>query len=159
MNLIEGKFSVETFAKKCGLSRQSAINKLSKLKKKGFVKTSGGGAQKRIYTISKIPRREPNGLFTILNRHSPEKINPDFEHHVYGNYRPEHALIDGIRLIKEKKDVRLKEALFHLFRHVNDWKLLFNEAKQKNVVAELQELYSEARQKTKVKTMPWRYQE
>jgi hypothetical protein len=159
MKPAEGKFTVETFAKQQGLSRQSSINLLSKLKKQGLVQTSGGGRQKRIYTISKTPRKEPNGLFTVLNKYSPEKINPAFEHHIHGKYGPEHALVDGISIIKGKKDVRLREAMLHLFRHVKDWKLLFDMAKKEDVVAELQELYSEARQKTRTRTMPKRYRE
>ena len=62
---IEGKYTVETFAKKQGLGRQSAINLLSKLKKQGFIYTTGGGNQKRIYTISKTPKKESNMVHQI----------------------------------------------------------------------------------------------
>jgi len=151
---MEGKYTVETFAKKNNLTRQSAINKLSKLKKQGLVKVSGGKNQKRIYTISKTPKKETNGFFTIINKYSPEKINPSFEHIVYGKYSPERAIIDGIQM---KKDVRIRNATLHLFRHIKNWKLLFDLAKKKNITSEVYKLYEEARKKTKCKTMPKRY--
>jgi len=157
MELKEGKFTVETFANQQGLSKQAAINLLSKIKKQGFVHTSGGGRQKRIYTISKTPKKESNGLFTIINKYSPEKINPSFEHHVYGRYGAENALIDGILLQKKQKDIRMRHAMHHLFRHIKNWKLLFDMAKKEGIMTEIHELYAEARQKTKTNTMPKRY--
>lgn len=154
----EGKYTVETFAKKNNLTRQSAINKLSKLKKQGLVKVSGGGNQKRIYTISKIPKKETNGFFTIINKYSPEKINPSFEHIVYGKYGVERALVDGILLIKNKKDIRIRNAMLHLFRHIKNWKRLFDLAKKNKVKEDVYKLYEEARKKTKCKTMPKKYE-
>ena len=48
MGLKPGKYTLETFAKENNLSKQSAINKLSKLKQLGYAEVSGGGKQKRI---------------------------------------------------------------------------------------------------------------
>jgi hypothetical protein len=157
MILAEGKYTIETFAKKQDLSRQSALNLLSKLKKQGFVKTSGGGNQKRIYTLSKTPRKEPNGFFSLLNKYSPEKISPSFEHHIYGKYSAERAIIDGILFQSTKKDIRIRNAMFYLFWHIKNWKLLFDLAKKEGVVNEVHKLYNDARQRTRCKTMPKRY--
>ena len=157
MLIDEGKYTVETFAEKRNLSRQAAINLISKLKKKGLVTKSGGGPQKRIYTLTKLPKKEPNGLFTLINKYSPEKINPYFEHHVYGKYDAERAIIDGILLTKKNKDARLKEGMIYLFRHVKNWKKLFGLAKKKNIAADVHELYERARKKTRCRKMPKRY--
>jgi len=46
MNIIPGKYTAELFAEKHNLTKDSAINKLSKLKKQGYAKVSGGGKQK-----------------------------------------------------------------------------------------------------------------
>ncbi len=148
------KHTVETYAQKQGLSDQSALNKLTKLKQQGFVTVSGGGAQKRIYTIYKKPHKKTNGFYTIINKYSPEKLKPQFDHYVKGNYTIEHAIIDAIQI----GDVRTLEAAQHLFRHITNWKRLFTLAKKKNYERQVKELYKKARRNTKVKKMPRRYE-
>lgn len=147
---LEGKYTIETFAKKTGLSRQSALNLISKLKKKGFVQTSGGGRQKRIYTITKLPKKETTGFYTVVNKYSPEKLVPKFEHIVYGRYTIEHAIIDGIRI----GDIRTLNATIYLFNQVRNWKRLFDLGKKYNLVKDIKTLYKKAKEKTKVKKMP-----
>lgn len=148
-----GKYTVETFAKTEGITRESALNKLSRLKKEGYVTASGGGPQKRIYTVHKKPQDTANGFYTLVNKYSPEKLAPKFKHKVMGNYTVEHALIDGIKI----GDTRTLEATQHLFRHVKNWKRLFGLAKKEGLHNEVLALYEKARQNTKVKRMPKRY--
>src|SRR3989338_6943747 len=45
---IEGKHTIETFMKQTALTKESALNLLSLLRKKGYVHTEGGGKQKII---------------------------------------------------------------------------------------------------------------
>lgn len=151
---MNGKFTVETFAAKKGLSRQSTINLLSKLKAQGYATVTGGGKQKRIYTISNKKIRTPNGFYYILNKYTKDQIQPPFEHYVYGRYTIEQAIIDGIQL---KPDVRTKDAMLNLFRHITNWKLLFDLAKKNDVTQEVHKLYLNAREKTRCKKMPERY--
>lgn len=153
MKIQEGKFTLELFAKTQKLTKQSALNKLSKLKKLGFVSVSGGGKQKRIYTIFNKPQKKQNGFYQIVNKYSPQKLNPTFEHYTYGNYTIEHAIVDGLKF----KDIRTKQAISHLFRHIKNWKRLFGLAKKENMVNELYNQYTFARKITKCKTMPKRY--
>lgn len=153
MCLKEGKYTVETVARERGIQRQSAINLLSRLKKKGLVSTSGGGRQKRIYTITKKPREKTNGFYDLVNKYSPEKLVPKFEHRTYGNYTVEHAIIDGIVI----GDARTLEATAYLFKAVKNWKRLFDLAKEKQVTSNVHQLYAQARRMTKCKTMPKRY--
>ena len=152
--MVKEKHTVETYMEKHDLNRQSAINKLSKLKKQGLVTVSGGGKQKRIYTVSEKPQVKTNGFYNTVNKYSPKKLTPRFRHIVKGNYTIEHAIIDGIKI----GDARTLEATQHLFRHVTNWKRLFDLAKKNRVTEEVHELYEEARKKTKVKKMPKRYQ-
>jgi len=149
----EGKYTVESFARQQGLQRQSAINLLSKLRKQGLVTTSGGGSQKRIYTITKKPQEETNGFYTLVNAYSPEKLVPKFKHRVVGKYDAERAIIDGILI----GDARTLEATAYLFKRVKNWKRLFDLAKEKGVVEDVHRLYERARQTVKCKTMPKRY--
>jgi DNA-binding transcriptional regulator LsrR (DeoR family) len=153
MNYEPGKYTIDLFAEKYNLTRQSAINLLSKLKDKGYVSVEGGGKQKRIYTISKLPKKKQNGFYYTVNKYSSEKLFPKFEHYVYGRYTIEHAIIDGL-LIGDKRTL---DAVINLFRHVKDWKKLFLFAKKKGLEQRLIELYNYAKTKTKVKSIPKRY--
>ena len=67
----EGKYTIERFAEENSLTRQSAINLLSKLKKQELVTISGGGKQKRIYTIHHLPKKKTNGFYDVVNKYSP----------------------------------------------------------------------------------------
>lgn len=153
MKFKEGKYTAELFAKENRLSRQSAINLLSKLKRKGYVEVAGGGKQKRIYTLHKLPKKKTNGFYDIVNKYSPEKLQPKFEHYVNGRYTIEQAIIDGIRI----GDVRTIEATLYLFRHVTNWKRLFDIAKKEKLEKQVIELYKKARLTLKCRRMPRRY--
>ena len=153
MYLKEGKYTVERFADEYNISRQSALNLLSKLKKKGYVRTSGGGKQKRIYSVYKLPKMKENGFYFIVNKYSKEKLIPQFEHYVHGNYTVEHAIIDGIKI----GDSRTREATKYLFNHVTNWKWLFDLAKKHNLKRDILNLYKSAKVSIKCKTMPQRY--
>lgn len=154
MKLLPGKYTLELFAKKHNLARNSALNKLSKLKKEGYVKVSGGGQQKRIYDVNIIKQREPNGFFKILNKYSPEQINPCFEHYVFGRYSVENAIIDGLLLFD---DVRTRKAMYYLFNHVQNWKKLFDLAKKHGLEKEVYKIYNEARKNVRVRKIPKKY--
>lgn len=145
--------TLETFAKKENVTKDSAINKLVKLRKKGLVKTSGGGKQPKLYKLLDKPEDETNGFYDIVNKYSPEKLQPKFKHYVYGKYKIENAIIEGLVM----SGYREKEAIKHLFRHVNDWKLLMNLAKKKSLDKYVHEVYKEAKKTTRVKKMPRRY--
>ena len=98
---IEGKHTIETFMKQTALTKESALNLLSLLRKKGYVRTEGGGKQKRLYTISPKRIQEGMGLFTLLNKYAKIKVVPSFVHIAHGKYTEENALIDAI----ETKDL------------------------------------------------------
>lgn len=148
------KHTVETFAKKEGITKQSAINKLAKLRREGRIKTTKGSNQKRIYIITKIPQRPTNGFYDIINKYSPEKLQPKFKHYTIGNYTVEKAIIDGIKI----GDSRTLEATKHLFRHIKNWKRLFDYAKKEKLTIEVKELYNKARKTTKTKKIPSKYE-
>ncbi len=146
---LEGKHTIETIAEKLGISRQSAVNVVSKLRKLGFVQTSGGGRQKRIYTIStkRFTKKEP-GMFDIINKYSRIKIRPIYIHEAHGNYYAENALIDAVKT----KDLRLIMSSLYLFNHIKNWHRLYNLAKgYENMVGALYDL---TRKYIKARKMP-----
>ena len=153
MKYKEGKYTIERFAEDHNLTRQSAINLLSKLKKQRYLTVSGGGKQKRIYTIYKFPKRPTNGFYDIVNKYSPEKLYPKFEHYIKGRYTVEHAIIDGLKI----SDIRTLEATKYLFKHVANWKLLIDMAKKENLLRKVLNLYNNARSTIKCRKMPKRY--
>ena len=153
MELKEGKYTIEKFMEENNLTRQSAINRLSQLKKQNYSSTSGGGRQKRIYTVYRLPKMPENGFYSIANKYSREKLVPKFEHYVHGNYTIEHAIIDGLRI----GDARTKEATKYLFNHVTSWKRLFELAEKNGLKHEVFQLYGTARKSTKCKRIDRRF--
>ncbi len=147
---IEGKHTLETFMKQTSLTKKSALNLLSLLRKKGYVRTEGGGKQKRIYTISSRIIQQGEGLFTILNKYSKISVVPPFVHVAHGPYTIENALIDAIEL----RDFRILQASMYLFNHVKDWTKLHALAKKKHVEPIIGALYDFARTATKTRRMP-----
>lgn len=152
---IEGLQTAETAAKELNLSRQSAINLLSRLKKMEYVTVSGGGKQKRLYkiTMTKQRKRQP-GMFDIINKYSPMKLNPWYDHQVYGEYGPEEALIDAI----QTRSFRVILASLRLYGHIKDWKKLHKMAAEKGVLQEVMALYELAGMYFRVKRVSWPYQ-
>ena len=157
MNLseIKGKQTIESISDKLSISRQSAINLVSKLKKRRLVTKTGGGSQKRIYQISLIPQIKTNGFYDVVNKYSPIKLNPAFKHVIYGQYSIEQAIVDGINI----GDSRTIEATSYLFKHITNWKRLFDLAKKHNKTKEVQKIYEKARKNFKSRRMPKRYEQ
>src|SRR3989338_5238534 len=147
------KYTIDTYTQRYHISRASALNKLSRLKKQGFVTVSGGGYQKRIYTVSNTKIVKTNGFYDLVNRYSPEKLVPKFEHVIHGRYSVEEAIIDGIKI----GDIRTLEATKHLFRNVKNWKRLFDLAKKNKMVEKVRGLYQETYREMKTRKMPKRY--
>ncbi len=147
------KHTVETLAKSRGITRQAAINFISRLKKKGLVTASGGGHQKKIYTITALPQTATNGFYDVVNRYADNKLVPAFKHYVHGAYTIENAIIDGILL----NDERTREATKALFNHVTNWQQLFALAKKKEIEQNVRQLYAEARTTRRVRRIPKRY--
>lgn len=151
---IEGLQTVETAAEALDMTRQSALNLLSKLKKEGYVTTSGGGRQKRLYKITIIKQRERRrGMFDIINKYSPMKLAPWFDHQAHGKYGPEEALIDAL----ETQSFRAILASMRLFNHIRDWPRLYKLAAKKGCWQKVGALYDAARLYFRVRKMPERY--
>lgn len=148
---LEGRHTVESVQEELGLTRESALNLLSRLKREGYARVTGGGRQKRIYII--CPRktiRGENNLFDIINSYSKIKIVPLFKHEAYGEYSVENALVDAVLT----KNFRVLQAGLFLFNHIKDWKKLHSIARKKNVEQEIGALYDCARAFIRTRKMP-----
>lgn len=148
---LEGKQTVDTASEILNLTRQSTINLLSKLKKQGHVTVTGGGKQKKIYTIkTRKINKENKGMFDILNKYSKEKINPFFIHEPHFEYKVEHAIVDLIEL----NDIRILINMPPLFNQVKNWHLLYSLGKKRKLNKQIGAMYDVSRQLTKVRKMP-----
>ena len=151
---LEGLQTVETAMEKLGISKQATINLLSRLKKEGHVTANGGGKQKRIYKVTMTKQRKRSlGMFDIINKYSPMKILPWYDHQVHGNYGAEEAIIDAI----ETQSFRVILASMRIFNHVNDWPKLYALAKEKGVWQKVGALYDLAKLHFRVRKMPEKY--
>ena len=147
---LEGLHTVGTAAAIAKLSRQSTINLLSKLKKEGYVTVSGGGKQPRLYKVTTRKQRPRSpGMFDIINKYSPMKLAPWYDHQVHGTYGPEEALVDAL----QTQSFRAILASMRLFNHITDWPKLYRLANEKGVWVKLMALYDVARMFIRVKRM------
>ncbi|GEM_PF-758264 len=155
LRLLEGLHTAETAAVTLHISRQAALNLLSRLKKEGHVTTRGGGRRKRLYTITMIKQRQRDpGMFDIINKYSPAmKLAPWFDHQVHGPYGAEEALIDALGT----RSFRVILTSLRLFSHITDWSKLYRLAKEKDCWQKVGALYDIARMFFRVRKMPERY--
>lgn len=151
---LEGLHTAETAAKALRIGRQSAINLLSKLKKARYVTTSGGGRIKRLYKVTvRKQRPRDNGMFDIINKYSPMKLAPWYDHQVHGPYGPEEALVDAI----QTQSFRAILASMRLFGHIKNWKKLYRLANEKGVWQKVGAVYDVAGIYFHERRMPQRY--
>ena len=151
---LEGLHTVETVAEALSIKNQSALNLISKLKKQGYVTTTGGHKQKRLYKITaKKQRKRDLSMFDIINKYSRMKLSPWYDHQVHGTYGPEEALIDAL----QTQSFRVILASMKLFNHITDWPKLYKLAKEKECWQKVGALYDVARLYFKVRKMPVRY--
>ncbi|MBI2581266.1 hypothetical protein HYV85_05690 [Candidatus Woesearchaeota archaeon] len=151
---LEGLHTVETAARTLNLTRQSTINLLSKLKNEGYVTVNGGGKQPRLYRIMMRKQRPRSpGMFDIINKYSPMKLAPWYDHQVHGHYGPEEAVVDAIQM----QSFRAILASMRLFNHITDWPRLYRLAREKGVWQKVGALYDVAGTYFHERKMPLRY--
>ena len=154
LKAIEGLQTIETVAEALNIKKQSALNLISRLKRQGYVTTSGGRQQKRLYKITaRKQRKRDAGMFDIINKYSSMKLAPWYDHQVHGIYGPEETLIDAI----QTQSFRAILASMRLFNHITDWPKLYRIAGERNCWQKVGALYDVARLYFKVRKMPSYY--
>lgn len=154
LHKLKGLRTIEEIAAILRISKESALNTASRLKKEGYLTTTGGGKQKRIYKITTTRQlKKESGMFDIINKYSKLKVVPFYEHQVHGRYGVEDALLDAIAT----KDFRLILAAMRLFGHIKNWSKLYKLANEKGTWQIVGGLYSIARLFFRVRKMPEKY--
>ena len=149
---LEGLNTIGMIQKKLNVSKKTAIKKVHELRKKGYVETSGGRQQPRIYRIARIKIKKIGypGLYDIINENSPVKLVKLYEHRIINKKLPiEEALVRAVKT----EDYRVILASLALFSKIKNWSRLYQYAKQNKVRKKIGALYDVARTTIRVKKM------
>ena len=147
---LEGLQTVDTIAKRLGISRRTAINLIWILRKKGLVETGYGKRKIRLYRIRAIKKPDIGfkGLYDIINENSKVKVFAKEQHRIHGHKLTiEEAIIRAI----EEEDFRTILAALGLFNKIKDWSRLLKFAKKEKLTRKVGALYDVARTAIKVK--------
>ncbi|MBN2421094.1 hypothetical protein JXB27_02330 [Candidatus Woesearchaeota archaeon] len=146
--------TVDSLMNKLHRNRSSTIKYISRLRKKGYVKTTQGSDKKRIYYIFPENKIQGKSYEEIINKYSPIKLQENNMHKIYGRDIPiEEVLVYAVK----SNDIRTIIASLSLFRYVKDWLLLKKLAKDKKTTRMICALYDVARKTMKTKRMDKRF--
>ena len=152
LQALEGLNTIDLVAKKLHIKKTTAIKKVHELRKLGYVKTSGGGKQPRIYRISRTKLVELGnpGLYEVINKNSPIKLVQPYIHRFFNKKLSiEEAIVRAV----QSRDFRLILASLALFNKIRNWHDLYQLAKKANIRRKLGALYDTARETIKVRKM------
>lgn len=153
--MLEGLQTLDNIINKLNVSRRTAINYISLLRKKGFLKNYSGGRKKRIYIIKSIKKKEIGypDIYEIINKYSRIGLV------TRTNYRRhdkelsiEEVIIEAIKT----KEYRTILASLDLFRKVKNWSFLRKLATKEKIGRKVGALYDVARTILKTKRMDLR---
>lgn len=151
---LEGLHTIETIAEDLNITKGSAMNLITKLKKEQHA-TIWAGGRKKIYKIT-IRKQRPQspGMFDIINKYSPKmQLNPWYDHQVHGKYEVEDALVEAV----QTQSFRAILASLNLFKHITNWPKLYKLAKEKDVWQQIGAMYDVAKMFFRVRAMPEKY--
>ncbi len=149
---LEGLNTIELVQKKLKVKKNTAIKKIHELRKLGYVETSGGGKQPRIYRVSRIKIQKIGnpGLYEIINQNSPIKLVKPYEHRIINKALTiEEAIVKAVK----SGNFRLILASLALFNKLKNWSRLYEFAKKENVRRKTGALYEVARAIIRVRRM------
>jgi len=148
---LDGLHTVDTIMETLSIKKQSAINLITLMRKnQNLTVWARGNGKKKIYKITMRKQRPRcNGMFDVLNKYSPMKLSPWYDHQVHGTYGPEEALIDAI----QTESFRVILASLRLFAHIKDWKKVYKLANEKDCWQKVGALYDVARLHFKIRRM------
>ena len=151
---LEGIQTIETIMKNLNVKRKTAIDYVSILKKKGYVKTKQVHNHKRVYYIEFENKLGGQSYIELINKYSPIKISENKIYKIYGKRLTiEETLINAI----ESKSPRIILASLILFQKIKNWKKLYQLAKEKEIKREVGALYDLTRKIMKTRKMNLRY--
>ena len=149
---LEGLQTMDTIKNTINIKKSTALNIAYRLRKQGYLKTIGGGKQKRFYRITPIKYLQIGnpGLYDILNKYSKIKIAQKYNYKIINKkLTVEEALIRAIKT----KDIRIIVSILSLFNHIKNWGLLSKSAEKEKLGRFIGALYDVARKFIRVRRM------
>ena len=155
---LDGLNTLQMVMKKLNVRKSTTIKIISMLRKEGFVETSGGGKQPRLYKISpiRIAGKEFLGMYDVLNKYSKVKIVEPFKHKVVDRKL---SVEETIPMAIKDGNFRVILASLGLFNFVKNWSKLRYYAKKYDAMRKVGALYDVARLYIKTRKMDERTME
>jgi len=151
---LDGVHTIESIMDTLEVNRRKAIYAVSKLRKKGYVKTKRLSDKKRVYNISFNNRLKGYNYIDIINKKSPIKIVTTETYKIYGKEPTfEETLIYAIKT----KSLRTILAALSLFKEIDDWGSLYQLAKANYIERQVGALYDLSRKVMKIRRMTKRF--
>lgn len=151
---LEGVHNIDSIMEILKIKRNTAIKIISSLRKEGYIKTKQTKSKKRIYYISRMNKIGGKSYYDIINKYSPVKVS---ESEIYKIYGREPALEEALIYAIKTKNLRLILASLSLFKHIKNWRLLFNLAKKNHDERKVNALYDLSRKFIKTRRMDKRF--
>lgn len=150
---LQGLHTVSTMSKNLGVKKRTAVNFAWKLRKNGYLTSTGGGGNIKFYRISPIKFKKIGGysLYGLVNKYSRIKLNTTEEYIIHSKKEPtvEEILVRAIAF----GEFRLMLASLDLFNKIKNWSRLKEFAEDYRIGRNVGALYDVARKFIKVRRM------
>jgi len=151
---LEGIQNIESIMAALKVKKNTALNIISILRKGGYIKTKQTSKKKRIYYISKLNKIGGKSYFEIINEISPVKVSESEIYKIYGRVPSlEETFIYAIKT----KNLRVILAALSLFKHINNWTLLYELGKKNQVERKIGALYDLSKLFMRVRRMKLKF--
>ncbi|MBI2499486.1 hypothetical protein HYV88_04560 [Candidatus Woesearchaeota archaeon] len=152
---LEGLQTIDSVMSKLGIKRDTAIQYIYSLRKKGLIETRIGKGKKRLYRITKLPKISIGnpGYYDIINKYSPIKVWEKYEHRVIGRRI---SIEETIAWAASTNEDRLHLAMLALYKKVRNWPELYKWALYFKSRRKVGALYDVAKKFIKIKKMDGR---
>jgi len=147
---LEGIQNIESVMSILKIKKSTAIKLISLLRKTGYVKTKQTSKKKRVYYISMQNKIGGKSYYDIINNYSPIKLS---ESEIYKIYGREPSLEETLIYAIKTKKLRVISASLSLFKHINNWTLLYGLAKKNQAERKVGALYDLSRKFVKTRSM------
>ncbi len=150
---LSGLQTASTISKNLGVEKRTAVNYAWRLRKEGYLTSTGGGRSIKFYRISPLKFKGKKGysLYGLINKYSRVKLNTskDYIIHAKREPPPEEILVRAI----SSNEYRLMIASLALFNKINNWSNLRILAEEYKIGRNVGALYDVARKFIRVRRM------
>ncbi len=150
VNKLEGIQNIESVMSILKIKKSTAIKLISLLRKAGYVKTKQTSKKKRVYYISMQNKIGGKSYYDIINNYSPIKLS---EAEIYKIYGREPSLEETLIYAIKTRKLRVISAAISLFKHINNWVLLYDLARKNQAERKVGALYDLSRKFIKTRRM------